>query len=357
VLQSDLESERAAHQRTRTQWDHEHEARCQAQTQLSELKLQHEMSTRRCHDQEQEIKRLSDILNNVQKEWSLRVQHLEKELSLLRETHRRQQQQSPQLSTSSSPASSSVVSPQRSCQVEVQHKVITTTPHHERENRIQTRDKYTPTLLSSASSSFVPVEQSSDESLLKLNNASASLPLNPVTLEKLRLALQQRDGEIELLNAKIESLEHAKRIIENELLLLTKQNEELQMSNAELRRQQEKTKELESRYLAALELLGERSEKVVEVTQDLHDWRMLYKQQINTLCLQIEELRKKNDILTVHLQTLQGSTTTATSSSSSSPISFSVSPTQVNLHSSLTPSTSHILSSQSQSQSPLKEKR
>jgi septal ring factor EnvC (AmiA/AmiB activator) len=303
------------------------------------------MSVRRCHDHEQEIKRLSDTLNNVQREWSLRVQHLEKELSRLRE---QQQQQLPP-----SPASSSVLSsPSR--QPEAQPN-ITTTSYQEGESRIQTVDKYTSTVSSSSLSSFVPVKRSSDESVLKLSSTSTSLPLTPVTLEKLRLALQQRDGEIELLNAKIESLEHAKRTVENELLLLTRQNEELQKNNAELRRQQEKIKELESRYLAALELLGERSEKVVEVTQDLHDWRMLYKQQINTLCLQIEELRKRNDILTMQLHTLQSSTTPTNSPSSSSSSSSSVSPTQANLHSSLTPSSSQMTTSQSQS--PLKEKR
>lgn len=314
VVQSDLESERAAHQRTRAQWQREHETLRHTQTQLAEVQLQYEMSVRQCHDREQEIKRLSDTLNNVQSEWSARVQHLEKELNHL---HRQQQQQPhPLVLTMDALRSRQEDTPQNK-----------TTSNEETQSRKGNIDVHfssetasLPLSLSSSSASTnaVAATRSIGESLQKSNSMSVSLPLTPVTLEKLRLALQQREGEVELLNAKIAALERAKRLVEDELVTLTKHNEELQARNAQLQQQHNRFKELESRYLTALELLGEQSEKVEEVTQDLHDWRTLYKQQINSLCLQIEDLRMKNDALTQQLLAINGTSSISRTSASHS---------------------------------------
>ena len=56
-------------------------------------------------------------------------------------------------------------------------------------------------------------------------------------------------------------------------------------------------RELEERYLAALEMLGERAEKVDEIQADMTEWKALYKTQIAELCQQIEQLKKENAAL------------------------------------------------------------
>lgn len=48
---------------------------------------------------------------------------------------------------------------------------------------------------------------------------------------------------------------------------------------------------LQTRYEAALELLGERTERVDELQQDIVDMKALYKAQITELCAQVEAAR------------------------------------------------------------------
>jgi hypothetical protein len=48
---------------------------------------------------------------------------------------------------------------------------------------------------------------------------------------------------------------------------------------------------------AALEMIGERSERVTEMQTDVEEWKLLYKAQINQLCQQIEQLTQENKAL------------------------------------------------------------
>jgi len=56
-------------------------------------------------------------------------------------------------------------------------------------------------------------------------------------------------------------------------------------------------KALEERYLAALEMLGERAERVSEMQLDVGEWKTLYKTQIVDLCQKVEALQTQNQLL------------------------------------------------------------
>lgn len=74
--------------------------------------------------------------------------------------------------------------------------------------------------------------------------------------------------------------------LERALVTQTQRAEEAQSAASELR-------ELQTRYDAALELLGERTERVEELHQDIADMKALYKAQITELCAQLEALQRR----------------------------------------------------------------
>jgi F0F1-type ATP synthase delta subunit len=62
----------------------------------------------------------------------------------------------------------------------------------------------------------------------------------------------------------------------------------LQASDAvrDLPKMQQALQELQARYAAAVELVGERDEQLEELTNDLEDVKQMYRQQIETLLAQ-----------------------------------------------------------------------
>jgi L-lactate utilization protein LutB len=62
----------------------------------------------------------------------------------------------------------------------------------------------------------------------------------------------------------------------------------LQASDAvrDLPKMQQALKELQARYAAAVELVGERDEQLEELANDLEDVKQMYRQQIETLLAQ-----------------------------------------------------------------------
>jgi len=126
------------------------------------------------------------------------------------------------------------------------------------------------------------------------NSRSSSSSL---AMQKLLLTIDQKNGQVTLLQATIDSLKESKLNLEDQLVQLMSKNEDLEKLIQQLLESEKEFKSLKSRYVALLELLGERSEKATELTNDIDDMKQLYKQQINMLCTQIEGLTKENQDL------------------------------------------------------------
>jgi len=115
-----------------------------------------------------------------------------------------------------------------------------------------------------------------------------------LAMQKLLLSLEQKSGEVSSLESTNKSLNHTKSELENELVVLTTKNDDLQKKVEQMMESEKENKVLKERFLASLELLGERAERASELTNDINDFKQLYKQQINLLCGQIEVLTKEN---------------------------------------------------------------
>ncbi len=130
----------------------------------------------------------------------------------------------------------------------------------------------------------------------------AELPAVPVsdtwphahTMEKLKLAAQQRDLEVQRLQTELTNQRAENARLSDHVLALSAELDALKRENGALKQGESRVKDLETRYLAALEMLGEKSERVEEMSGDLSEFKRLYKQQINALCGQVEELTRRN---------------------------------------------------------------
>jgi len=129
---------------------------------------------------------------------------------------------------------------------------------------------------------------------LVLLSASSTRPATPVLSpsgttgmlpqwERLQVMLSQRDGEIAVLQSQLVSLEATRRDLQDELASLTTRNEALYAEVDELKCYKDESKVLQARYESALQLIGEKEEKLLELTLDLAEWKEMYRNQINEL--------------------------------------------------------------------------
>ena len=106
--------------------------------------------------------------------------------------------------------------------------------------------------------------------------------------ERMAVILKQRTGEVESLQIRLREKENSTNALAEEVVELTKKLEELtnQIKDAPIIR--EKYFDLEKRHETLLELLGEREERISELTADLDDVRVIYKEQLNELMCRLE---------------------------------------------------------------------
>ncbi|RKO85057.1 hypothetical protein BDK51DRAFT_46853 [Blyttiomyces helicus] len=100
----------------------------------------------------------------------------------------------------------------------------------------------------------------------------SSAALGPsVMIDRLHTNVKQLEGQLSSLQTQLQMATQTRDELAEELVKVTNENEEL--------------------YLAALELLGERTEEVEELRQDIKDVKDLYKGQVDTLLAQLEAQR------------------------------------------------------------------
>ncbi|XP_078494943.1 TATA element modulatory factor [Ciona intestinalis] len=102
-------------------------------------------------------------------------------------------------------------------------------------------------------------------------------------LENLQSQLKQRDGEIAQLQGEINTLERTRSSMAEEIVRLTNENEEMEVTVGQVDELRGKLKEVTARHDAVLTMYGEKAEQAEELKLDLEDVKTMYRNQIDSL--------------------------------------------------------------------------
>ncbi|KAI8822634.1 TATA element modulatory factor 1 TATA binding-domain-containing protein [Fimicolochytrium jonesii] len=107
-------------------------------------------------------------------------------------------------------------------------------------------------------------------------------------IERLQSTVRNYEGQLASLRTQLQMAEQGRNDLAEELVKVTS---EIEIGRAGEAVQQEK-EELNRRYLAALELLGEKTELVEELRADINDMKSIFRQQITELTVEMEAMKK-----------------------------------------------------------------
>ncbi|GAM16985.1 hypothetical protein SAMD00019534_001600 [Acytostelium subglobosum LB1] len=113
-------------------------------------------------------------------------------------------------------------------------------------------------------------------------------PNSSFPMEVYQANITQKDGEIAILQSKLNTAESSRKKLEDQLIKLTSSNEQLLLDSKELKGLKTQVSEIQQRYSTALEMLGEKEEQVNELRMDIVDMKELYRNQVNELLSKIE---------------------------------------------------------------------
>ncbi|MCO5603049.1 hypothetical protein L7F22_057192 [Adiantum nelumboides] len=137
------------------------------------------------------------------------------------------------------------------------------------------------------------LDPTSDQSVSSRRNSSSGLPLissRSSSVEQLEAFVSQKEGEIASYTTRLASLESTRNALAEELVKATTQCEKFRAEAASLSGLRSEFDALRRRHASALELMGERDELLEELKADLADVKQMYREQIDMLVNQIEQL-------------------------------------------------------------------
>jgi len=102
-------------------------------------------------------------------------------------------------------------------------------------------------------------------------------------VQQLQRSLRQKEGEAAHLHEQLRTMEHTRGALAEEVNHLSKDNSKLQRQNKELQLLKRRHTELESKYEVLLDLLGEKSEELDALQQDMESLKASYKAQLEQL--------------------------------------------------------------------------
>lgn len=137
------------------------------------------------------------------------------------------------------------------------------------------------------------VDNNSLPSSLQSLIAKASKGANAAQQESLEALLKQQTLQINSLTAKIEELESIKSKLYEEVVKFTSKNQELSLQVNNLKDKEDAHAKLVGRHNAALELLGAKEERIMELQQDLAYVKETFRKQVTDLLGEIDKLKKK----------------------------------------------------------------
>eukprot|EP01126_Amoeba_proteus_P062918 TRINITY_DN8616_c0_g1_i14.p1 TRINITY_DN8616_c0_g1~~TRINITY_DN8616_c0_g1_i14.p1 ORF type:complete len:283 (-),score=89.65 TRINITY_DN8616_c0_g1_i14:31-879(-) len=110
---------------------------------------------------------------------------------------------------------------------------------------------------------------------------------------KLKQFVEAHEGEVMALRVTIRDLENTRKVLENEVVTLQSREEEMGTRLRSLSNLEEEHVTLTARLWTALELIGEREERIETLESDMKEMRALYKQHVNALSSKIQQLESK----------------------------------------------------------------
>ncbi|PXF43481.1 Golgin candidate 5 [Gracilariopsis chorda] len=111
-------------------------------------------------------------------------------------------------------------------------------------------------------------------------------------MDKLKLTLRKRDGEVSALQARLKRKEVASEALAEDVVKLTSEVEQLKKDHGDAPVLKKELGDLKRRHSALLELLGEREERIAELDADLADVKQMYKEQITELLMKLENVSR-----------------------------------------------------------------
>ncbi|KAI5057506.1 hypothetical protein GOP47_0027954 [Adiantum capillus-veneris] len=137
------------------------------------------------------------------------------------------------------------------------------------------------------------LDPTADQVVSSRRNSSSGLPLISArgsSVEQFETFLSQKEGEIASYTSRLASLESTRNALAEELVKATTECEKFRAEAASLSGLRSELDALRRRHASALELMGERDEQVEELKADLSDVKQMYREQIDMLVNQIEQL-------------------------------------------------------------------
>ncbi|TPX32645.1 hypothetical protein SmJEL517_g04333 [Synchytrium microbalum] len=156
----------------------------------------------------------------------------------------------------------------------------------------QQQDQMNTTYTSSNSgmSPVLPVPRTSTSSINEgdgWNGTSNSSAPPAAVVDRLTVTIRQYEGQMASLQNQLAMAQKLRDELAEEMVKLTNENENLKLRQNRLEEIERERDEVTQRYNQALELLGEQTERVEELNQDIKDMKELYKAQLNELVLQV----------------------------------------------------------------------
>ncbi|KAG0372588.1 hypothetical protein BGX24_000062 [Mortierella sp. AD032] len=131
--------------------------------------------------------------------------------------------------------------------------------------------------------------------LMGLGGGGSSNTGQAVAMERLNTMVRQLEGQVTFLAEQVRSANRNKDELSDELVKVTMELEELQTAATMVPSLEQELSLLKDRHRAALEMLGEKTEEVQELRADILDVKEAYRDQINDLLSQLENLRRANN--------------------------------------------------------------
>ena len=106
---------------------------------------------------------------------------------------------------------------------------------------------------------------------------------NSIPFEKMASSIKQLEAQVSSITVQLQLTTKTRDDLAQELLKLSAENEDLKTQSNQMQELQDKYKDLESRYQSALELVGEKTERIQDLTADIQEMRQVYQTQLEEL--------------------------------------------------------------------------
>ncbi|KAJ3180988.1 hypothetical protein HDU87_001636 [Geranomyces variabilis] len=147
-----------------------------------------------------------------------------------------------------------------------------------------------PPVESRRASSYANSPSSAD---LRLSDLAAPNFNTGAAIERLTATVRHYEGQLSSMRVQLEMAEQGRNDLAEELVVLHEKQDEAQKLAEQVQGFRAERDELNTRYVAALELLGEKTERVQELQADIADMKGIFKQQLSDMMRELDAMRAR----------------------------------------------------------------